>query len=99
MAIVNSINIREDGGVPKFPVSQVFLGKNNVEGDKQNDLQYHGGPARAVCLFSMERILALQKEGHPIQPGTTGENLTIQGLDWNLMKIGARFQIGRSKSN
>ena len=94
VAIVNSINIREDGGVPKFPVSQVFLGKNNVEGDKQNDLQYHGGPARAVCLFSMERILALQKEGHPIQPGTTGENLTIQGLDWDLMKIGARFQIG-----
>ena len=94
MAIVNSINIRKDGGVPKFPVSQVFLGKNNVEGDKQNDLQYHGGPTRAVCLFSMERILALQKEGHPIQPGTTGENLTIQGLDWELMKVGARFKIG-----
>ena len=94
VAIVNSINIRGDGGVPKFPVSQVFLGKNNVEGDKQNDLQYHGGPTRAVCLFSMERILALQKEGHPIQPGTTGENLTIQGLDWELMKVGARFKIG-----
>ena len=48
-------------------------------------------------IFSMERILALQKEGHPIQPGTTGENLTIQGLDWNLMKVGAKFQIGEAK--
>ncbi len=94
MAIINSINVRADGGAPKFPVEKAFLGKNNVEGDKQNDLKYHGGPTRAVCLFSMERILALQKEGHSIQPGTTGENLTIQGLDWGLMKIGAKFLIG-----
>ena len=94
MAIINSIIIRADGGAPKFPIEKAFLGKNNVEGDKQNDLKYHGGPTRAVCLFSMERILALQKEGHPIQPGTTGENLTIQGLDWGLMKIGVKFLIG-----
>ncbi len=93
MAIVNSINIKNDGGVPKFPVSNAYLGKNNVEGDKQNDLEYHGGPTRAVCLFSLERILALQKEGHPIQPGTTGENLTIEGLDWRLMKIGANLPL------
>lgn len=94
MGIINSINIREDGGVPKFPVNSAYLGKNNVYGDKQNDLQYHGGPARAVCLFSLETIVALQKEGHPIQPGTAGENLTIEGLDWKLMKIGVKFAIG-----
>ena len=35
-----------------------------------------GDPGRAVCLFSMERILQLQKEGHPIDIGSTGENLT-----------------------
>ena len=94
MPIVYSINVNSAGGVPKYPVEKILLGKNNVQGDKQNDLQYHGGPSRAVCLFSLERILSLQKEGHPIQPGTTGENLTIQGLDWNLMRIGAKFQIG-----
>jgi len=94
MPIVYSINVNSAGGVPKYPVEKILLGKNNVQGDKQNDLQYHGGPSRAVCLFSLERILSLQKEGHPIQPGTTGENLTIQGLDWNLMKVGAKFQIG-----
>jgi len=94
MPIVYSINVNSAGGVPKYPVEKIFLGINNVQGDKQNDLQYHGGPSRAVCLFSLERILSLQKEGHPIQPGTTGENLTIQGLEWNLMKVGAKFQIG-----
>ncbi len=94
MATVTSINIKKEGGVPKLSVSKAFLGTNNVEGDKQNDLEYHGGPTRAVCLFSLERILALQKEGHPIKPGTTGENLTIEGLDWNLMKVGAKFAVG-----
>mgnify|MGYP001310271906 CR=1 FL=1 len=37
------------------------------------------GPSRRlVCLFSIEIIEALQKEGHPIFPGSTGENLSIQ---------------------
>jgi MOSC domain-containing protein YiiM len=94
MGTIYSINIRKDGGVPKYPVSSVYLGKNNVEGDKQNDLEYHGGPTRAVCLFSLEKIEALQREGHPIQPGTTGENLTIEGIDWELMEIGSKLSIG-----
>jgi MOSC domain-containing protein YiiM len=94
MAKIFTININPQGGVPKYPVNSAFFGKDNVQGDKQNDLKYHGGPTRAVCLFSLERILALQKEGHSISPGSTGENLTIEGLDWQLMKVGMRFQIG-----
>jgi MOSC domain-containing protein YiiM len=94
VSTIYSINVNSEGGVPKFPVSNAFIGKNNVEGDKQNDLKYHGGPTRAVCLFSLERILALQKEGHPIKPGSTGENLTIEGLDWKLMTVGAKFLLG-----
>jgi MOSC domain-containing protein YiiM len=95
--IVHSINVNSSGGAPKHPVKMAVIGKNNVQGDKQNDLEYHGGPTRAVSLFSLERILALQKEGHPINPGSTGENITIKGLDWNLMKVGARFRIGEAE--
>ena len=94
MAKIFTININPQGGVPKYSVNSAFFGKDNVQGDKQNDLKYHGGPTRAVCLFSLEIILALQKEGHSISPGSTGENLTIEGLDWQLMKVGMRFQIG-----
>ena len=94
MPKIYSINVNPAGGVPKTPIEKVFIGLNNVQGDKQNDLLYHGGPTRAVCLFSLERIVALQKEGHPIQPGTSGENLTIEGLDWGLMVKGAKFSIG-----
>ena len=39
-------------------------------------------------------IRALQREGHPIAPGTTGENLTLSGLDWNAVVPGRQLQIG-----
>ena len=74
--------MRAEGGVPKIPVGAARLGAEGVEGDKQNDLRHHGGPLRAVCIYSLEIIEALQGEGHPIGPGTTGENITISGLDW-----------------
>ncbi|MBH0204274.1 MAG: MOSC domain-containing protein [Nitrospira sp.] len=39
----------------------------------------------------MER---LQDEGHSIDAGLSGENLTIAGLEWDLMKLGAVLSIG-----
>jgi len=65
-----------------------------VRGDKQRDRRFHGGPRRAVSLYSYERIQALQAEGHPIVPGSSGENLTIGGIDWVAIKIGDRLRIG-----
>ncbi len=65
-----------------------------MEGDRQRDLEYHGGPDRAVCLFSFECIEELRGEGHPIAPGTIGENLTIAGIDWGAMTPGRRVEVG-----
>lgn len=65
-----------------------------VAGDAQRDRELHGGPDRALCLFSMELIRALQAEGHPITPGQIGENLTVEGLDWNKVAPGARLLLG-----
>jgi MOSC domain-containing protein YiiM len=36
----------------------------------------------------------LQREGHPIEIGTTGENLTIEGLDWSALEVGMKFKVG-----
>jgi MOSC domain-containing protein YiiM len=82
------------GGVPKLPVPEALVATFGLFGDSQNDKKHHGGPDRAVCLFSLERIRALQEEGHPIGTGTTGENLTISGLDWDLVVPGSRVEIG-----
>jgi MOSC domain-containing protein YiiM len=47
-----------------------------------------------VCLFSLEAIDALAAEGHAIEPGTIGENVTVAGLDWNLVTPGTRLRLG-----
>ena len=92
-ARVFQINI-SDGGVPKYPVQQAEITADGLVGDAHANLQNHGGPDRALCLFSLERILMLQEEGHPIFPGSTGENLTITGLPWDEMKPGVQLRLG-----
>ncbi len=90
---VHQINV-SDGGVPKLPVWEAKVSDQGVEGDRQQNLKFHGGPDRAVCLFSLELIERLQDEGHTIDAGTSGENLTVSGLDWGLVRPGVRLTIG-----
>ena len=90
---LESINVSQ-GGVPKHPTPEADVRTEGVEGDRQRDLRYHGGPDRAVSVFSAERIAALQAEGHPIAPGTIGENLTVSGVDWTRATPGARLDFG-----
>ena len=84
------------GGVPKLPVPEALVTTSGLFGDSQRNRRYHGGPDRAVCLFSIERIRALQDEGHPIDAGTTGENLTIGGIDWDIVVPGSLIEAGVS---
>lgn len=88
---VFQINI-SNGGVPKRAVERADLGAEGLSGDWQSDRQHHGGVERAVCLYSLERILALQEEGHPIFPGSVGENLTMAGVDWTQLAEGTRMR-------
>ena len=84
-----------NGGVPKTAVRTAEVSNLGIAGDRQRDLEHHGGPQRALCLYSLDQILALQAEGHPIYPGAIGENITIAGLDWVQVVPGARLQLGR----
>ena len=80
--------------MPKRAVQSVAIGTNGLDGDGVNHPKIHGGPERAVCLWSLERILALQAEGHPIFPGAVGENVTLAGLDWSALVPGAVLDLG-----
>jgi MOSC domain-containing protein YiiM len=93
-ARIVQINVNPRGGVPKHPISHTQLLTAGIAGDKQRNKRHHGGPQRAVCLYSTERIEALRAEGHPISAGSTGENLTIAGLDWATLQVGDRLMIG-----
>jgi MOSC domain-containing protein YiiM len=92
-ASVFQINL-SSGGVPKLPVHSARVGPEGLVGDHQNDREHHGGPDKALCLYSLERILDLQSEGHPIFSGATGENLVLCGLDWDQMVPGVRLTLG-----
>ena len=82
------------GGVPKLPVREAIVTELGLADDAHNFPDIHGGPERALCLYSLERILELQTEGHPIFPGAIGENVTISGLDWEKVQPGDRLQLG-----
>jgi MOSC domain-containing protein YiiM len=90
---VVQINI-SPGGVPKLPVASARVIAKGLEGDGHRDLEHHGGPERALCIFSLEQIRALQVEGHTITPGAIGENLTLEGLDWERVQPGAVLELG-----
>jgi MOSC domain-containing protein YiiM len=85
---------RSRGGVPKLAFDEGVVTRNGLEGDRQRNRRFHGGPERALCLYSDELIEQLAIEGHPITRGSTGENITIRGLDWNAVVPGARLAIG-----
>ena len=83
-----------DGGVPKLPVARAMATEMGLEGDRQRNLRFHGGPERALCLLSLEIILQLQREGHPIYPGSIGENVTLVGVDFAALKPGDGLLLG-----
>ncbi|MDP9380371.1 MAG: MOSC domain-containing protein [Chloroflexota bacterium] len=82
------------GGVPKLPVESAWVDVLGLDGDLHNDTKHHGGPMRAVCLYSLELLQKLNLEGHPAYPGSMGENLTVAGLDWDRLVPGARLSVG-----
>ena len=88
-----SINV-SGGGVPKRRVNGATVSRLGLQGDAQDDKRNHGGPERAVCVYSLERIRSLQAEGHPIDVGTAGENVTVEGIDWDRIVPGARLRLG-----
>ena len=92
-ASIFQINVSQ-GGVPKLPVRSAEVTELGLVGDTHNNTKVHGGPMRALCLYSLKRILALQAEGHPVFPGSTGENLTLAGLDWAAIVPGVRLRLG-----
>ena len=79
-----------NGGVPKVPVDTVQINNEGLVGDNQHDKKHHGGVMRAVCVLENEVLTKLQSEGHPISPGSTGENLLVEGFD---LQLGSKFVI------
>jgi MOSC domain-containing protein YiiM len=82
------------GGMPKLPIPSALVTKTGVAGDRQRNLKYHGGPDRAVCLFSTELYDWLRDDEQIDLPwGSIGENFTTRGIDLRQLN-GDRLRVG-----
>ncbi|MDE3088323.1 MAG: MOSC domain-containing protein [Chloroflexota bacterium] len=88
------ISASKEGGVPKHARREAQIDSLGIVGSRVAHPEDHGGPERALCLYSLERILALQAEGHPLFPGSIGENITTVNLDWEQIGLGACLRLG-----
>ena len=84
------------GGMPKLPVPSAMVTRDGVAGDWQKNRKYHGGPDRAVCLFSEELYAWLREQGvKDMVNGAIGENFTTRGIDLMALANGDRLRVGR----
>lgn len=82
------------GGVPKFPVESAVVEELGLVGDRHR-FKLHGGAHRAVCLFAIEDYATLRRDGVPCEnPGTFGENLLTEGLDYASLRPGDELAVG-----
>ncbi len=80
--------------MPKLPVLFARVSVDGVAGDWQKNRKYHGGPNRAVCLYSIELYDEFRREGIDLQPGSVGENFTTRGIDLRSLKVGDYLRVG-----
>jgi MOSC domain-containing protein YiiM len=84
-------------GIFKQPVAgPTLLGRSNLDGDRQADLENHGGRVKAVYAYPAEHyeFWRAQLPEAELPWSMFGENFTTEGLDEEDTYIGDRFQVG-----
>jgi MOSC domain-containing protein YiiM len=87
-------------GIFKSPVDgPVMLRTLNLDGDRQADLNVHGGVSKAVYAYPGEHYEFWRTElpGMDLPYGMFGENFTTTGLLENDINVGDRFRIGAAE--
>jgi MOSC domain-containing protein YiiM len=71
----------------------------NIDGDRQSDLEVHGGRNKAVYAYPSEHYEFWRQELRlpDLAWGAFGENLTIQGILEDEIRIGDRLRIGSAE--
>jgi MOSC domain-containing protein YiiM len=87
-------------GIFKEPVAgRVMMRTLNLDGDRQADLSVHGGPEKAVYVYTSEHYDFWKQELPDMELpwGMFGENLTATGLFETEINIGDKFRIGAAE--
>lgn len=83
-------------GFRKEPVSRsLWLGETGLEGDAQADLENHGGPEKAVCVYPLEHYPYWEERlSRALEPAAFGENFSTEGLLEAGVCIGDVYRVG-----
>jgi MOSC domain-containing protein YiiM len=83
-------------GIFKKPqIGPVEIGPYGLKDDAICDTKHHGGLDQAVYLYGVPDYDYWESEiGHALEPGTFGENLTVENLESGKICIGDRFTLG-----
>jgi MOSC domain-containing protein YiiM len=87
-------------GIYNKPVhGPVMVRETNIDGDRQADLENHGGVDKAVYAFPFEHYAFYQDylELDEFGFGHFGENLTTDGLSEAAVRIGDRYRLGEAE--
>lgn len=108
--IVVSVNLAEmrkvpmgdllyDTGIWKQPAEgRVEVKELGLVGDRQGDLDVHGGLRKAVYVYAEEDNRWWEEQlDKRVTPGSFGENLTIRGVAVTGALIGERWRIGSAE--
>jgi len=83
--------------IRKEPVDgQMWAGREGLSGDHQYDRKSHGGPERALLMYSADHYPRWRSEWgrKDVSPGAFGENLTVSGLNEDNACVGDIYRIG-----
>jgi len=83
-------------GIFKEPVAgRIRVRPLNLDGDRQADLRYHGGPDKAVYAYDRANTDYWEARFERTLPdGAFGENLTVRGMPEDEVAIGDRYRVG-----
>ena len=74
----------------------LMLRSEGLEGDEPADRQVHGGPDKAVCVYSADHYQNWRQQAElaSIGPGGFGENFTVRGCDEWTVCVGDVYRLG-----
>ncbi|MEO0528950.1 MAG: MOSC domain-containing protein [Planctomycetota bacterium] len=84
----------------KSPIARpVAVGRLGIEGDEVAEKRVHGGPDKAVCVYSADRFPHWREDlGEPELGGAAfGENFTVAGLNEETVCLGDIWRIGTAE--
>ena len=88
---------RVETGIFKDPVAgPLMMRELNLDGDRQADLSVHGGRDKAVYVYSSDYYEYWKQKlrRDDLRYGNFGENLTVEGLTDEVVRIGDVFRVG-----